>query len=146
MEVGKQAGTISSPIAQFGVGVIGAAATLATAKGLSDNKNTSDTTVITTPAFDSVSFLTANEAYNLVTTNDEVKDIIAGHIYYKDMGSRTGQSVAESDVAYTNSTDATKRVYRAKAVTDIRKLVTDGFIKIDRETQDISISIEKANL
>ena len=146
LEVGKQAGTISSPIAQFGVGVIGAAATLATAKGLSDNKNTANTTVITMPTFDSVNFLTANEAYNLVTTNDEIKDIIAGHIYYKDIGSRTGQSVAVSDVAYTNSTDATKRVYRAKTVTDIRKLVTNGFIKIDRKTQNITISIEKANL
>ena len=114
---------------------------------MSDNKNTSDTTVITTPdPFDSVSFLTANEAYNLVTTNDKIKDIIAGHIYYKDIGSRTGQSVAVSDVAYTNSTDATKRVYRAKTVTDIRKLVTNGFIKIDRKTQNITISIEKANL
>jgi len=91
-------------------------------------------------------FLTANEAYNLITTNDKIKDIIAGHIYYKDIGSRTGQSVAESDIAYTNSTDATKKVYRAKAVTDIRKLVTDGFIKIDRETQDITVNIEKANL
>ncbi len=113
---------------------------------MADNKNTSNTTVITTPAIDSVAFLTANEAYNLVTTNDEIKDIIAGHIYYKDIGSRTGLSVAVSDVAYTNSTDATKRVYRAKAVTDIRKLVTDGFIKIDRTTQDITVNIEKANL
>ena len=146
LEVAKQAGTISSPVAQFGVGVLGAVATLATAKGLSDNKNTANTTVITMPTFDSVNFLTANEAYNLVTTNDGIKDIIAGHIYYKDIGSRTGQSVAVSDVAYTNSTDATKRVYRAKTVTDIRKLVTDGFIKIDRKTQNITISIEKANL
>jgi len=146
LEVGKQAGTLNSPVAQFGVGQIAAVATLATAKGLADNKNTANTTVITTPAFDSANFLTANEAYNLVTTNDEIKDIIAGHIYYKDIGSRTGQSVAESDVAYTNSTNATKRVYRSKAVTDIRKLVTNGFIKIDRKTQDITISIEKANL
>ena len=121
-------------------------ATLATAKGLADNKNTANTTVITTSTVDSANFLTANEAYNLVTTNAEIKDIIAGHIYYKDIGSRTGQSVAESDVAYTNSTDATKRVYRSKAVTDIRKLVTNGFIKIDRKTQDITVNIEKANL
>ena len=39
LEVGKQAGSISSPVSQFGVGVIGAAATIATAKGLADNKN-----------------------------------------------------------------------------------------------------------
>ena len=146
LEVGKQAGTLNSPVAQFGVGQLAAVATLATAKGLADNKNTANTTVITTPTFDSVNFLTANEAYNLVTTDDEVKDIIAGHIYYKDIGSRTGQSVAESDVAYTNSSDATKRVYRSKAITDIRKLITNGFIKIDRTSQDITVNIEKANL
>jgi len=146
LEVGKQAGTLSSPVAQFGVGQLAAVATLATAKGLADNKNTANTTVITTPTFDSVNFLTANEAYNLVTTNDEIKDVIAGHIYYKDIGSRTGQSVAESDVAYANSTDATKRVYRAKSITDIRKLITEGFIKIDRSSQDITVNIEKANL
>ena len=146
LEVGKQAGTLNSPVAQFGVGQLAAVATLATAKGLADNKNTANTTVITTSTVDSANFLTANEAYNLVTTNAEIKDVIAGHIYYKDIGSRTGQSVAESDVAYTNSTDATKRVYRSKAVTDIRKLVTNGFIKIDRKTQDITVNIEKANL
>ena len=146
LEVGKQAGTLNSPVAQFGVGQLAAVATLATAKGLADNKNTANTTVITTPTFDSANFLTANEAYNLVTTDDEIKDIIAGHIYYKDIGSRTGQSVAESDVAYTNSSDATKRVYRSKAITDIRKLITNGFIKIDRTSQDITVNIEKANL
>ena len=146
LEVGKQAGTLNSPVANFGVGQIAAVATLATAKGLADNKNTANTTVLTNSTVDSTNFLTANEAYNLVTTNAEIKDKIAGHIYYKDIGSRTGQSVAESDVAYTNSTDATKRVYRSKAVTDIRKLVTNGFIKIDRKTQDITVNIEKANL
>ena len=146
LEVGKQAGTLNSPVAQFGVGQLAAVATLATAKGLADNKNTANTTVITTSTVDSANFLTANEAYNLVTTNDDIKDIIAGHIYYKDIGSRTGQSVAESDVAYTNSSDATKRVYRSKAITDIRKLITNGFIKIDRTSQDITVNIEKANL
>ena len=39
-----------------------------------------------------------------------------------------------------------KESYRAKAVTDVRKLVTDGYIKIDRETQDITVNIEKAKL
>ena len=117
------------------------------AKGITDNSDKADTTVIgSTSTFDSVNFLTANEAYNLVTTNDKIKDIIAGHIYYKDIGSRTGQTVAQSDVAYKNSQDTTKRVYRNKAITDIRKLVTNGFIKIDRSTQDITVNIEKANL
>ena len=147
LEVGKQAGTVSSPVANFGVGAIAAVGTLAVAKGITDNSDKADTTVIgSTSTFDSVNFLTANEAYNLVTTNDKIKDIIAGHIYYKDIGSRTGQTVAQSDVAYKNSQDTTKRVYRNKAITDIRKLVTNGFIKIDRSTQDITVNIEKANL
>ena len=146
LEVGKQAGTVSSPVAQFGVGVIGAAATLATAKGLSDNNDTANTTVITTPEFDSANLLTAQEAYTLVTTNDEIKDIIASHIYYKDIGSRVGQTVAESDITFSNSTESTKRVYRAKAVTDIRKLVTNGYIKIDRSTQDVTVNTEKATI
>ena len=146
LEVAKQAGTISSPVAQFGVGAIGAAATLATAKGLTDNNNTNDTKVISNPTFDSVTLLTPNESFNLISTNDQVKDIIAGHLYYKDVGSRAGQTVAQSDVTFKNSNDSVKRSYRNKAITDIRKLVTDGFIKINRETQDITVNIEKAKL
>ena len=145
LEVGKQAGSISSPVAQFGVGIVSAAATIAQAKGLTDNNNTANTTVITN-SFDSVNLLTPNESYNLIATNDKVKDTVASHIYYKDIGSRSGQSIAESDVAFSNATETTKRVYRNKAVTDVRKLITDGYIKINRETQDITVNIEKANL
>ena len=146
LEIGKQVGSISSPVSQFGVGVIGAAATIATAKGLADNQNTNNAKVITNSTFDSVKVLTPNESYNLITTNDKVKDSIASQIYYKDVGSRAGLSVAESDVAFSNSGDSVKRSYRNKAITDVRKLVTDGYIKIDRETQDITVNIEKANL
>ena len=128
-----------------GVGIVGAAATIAQAKGLTDNNNTANTTVITN-SFDSVNLLTPNESYNLIATNDKVKDTVASHIYYKDIGSRSGQSIAESDVAFSNATETTKRVYRNKAVTDVRKLITDGYIKINRETQDITVNIEKANL
>ena len=46
----------------------------------------------------------------------------------------------------TNSADNVKTVYQSKAVTDIRKLVTEGYIKIDRTSQDVSISTEKATL
>ena len=54
--------------------------------------------------------------------------------------------MAESDVEFTNNTDNVKTVYQNKAVTDIRKLVTEGYIKIERESQDVSISTEKATL
>ena len=57
LEVAKQAGTISSPVAQFGVGGLEPAMTLAPAKGLTDNNNTNDTKVIQ-PTFDSVTLLT----------------------------------------------------------------------------------------
>ena len=67
-------------------------------------------------------------------------------IYYKDIGSRKGLTIAESDVEYTGSTATAKTVYRNKAITDIRKLVTEGYIKINRDTQNVSITTEKANL
>mgnify|MGYP005740482049 FL=1 len=90
--------------------------------------------------------MTPDESYNLITTNETIKDKIASQIYYKDIGSRKNLTVAESDVEYTNSTATTKRVYRNKAITDIRKLVTEGTIKIQRQNQDVSIVAEKANL
>ena len=65
---------------------------------------------------------------------------------YKDIGSRTGLTVAESDVEYVASSDNVKTVYTSKVSTDIRKLVTEGYIKIERNTLDVSISTEKASL
>ncbi len=54
--------------------------------------------------------------------------------------------MAESDVEYSGSSDTVKAVYTNKATTDIRKLVTEGYIKVQRATQDVEISIEKAGL
>jgi len=147
LEVGKQAGTISNPISSFSIGAaVAGGVAIATAKGIVDNKNRANNTVITNSAINTTDFLSADEAYNLVTTDSNVKDEIASGIYYKDIGSRKGLTVAESDVEYTASTDTTKTVYRNKAITDIRKLVTEGYIKIDRQTQDVSIATEKAGL
>ena len=86
------------------------------------------------------------QAYNLVTTDSNIRNKIAAGIYYKDIGSRKGLTVAESDVEYTGSTDTVKNVYTSKANTDIRKLVTEGYIKINRETKDVNIATEKAAL
>ena len=91
-------------------------------------------------------YLTADEAYTLVTTDANVRDEIAAGIYYKDIGSRKNLTIAESDIEYTASTDTAKTVYRNKAITNIRKLVTEGYIKINRETQNISIATEKVAL
>ena len=146
-EFGKQAGTITNPVGAFAIGTaVAGGVALATAKGIVDNKNRQNSTVITTNEINTIDFLSANEGYILVTTDSTVRDVVAAGIYYKDIGSRKGLTVAESDVEYTASTDTTKTVYRNKAVTNIRKLVTEGYIKIERGTGNVSISNEKANL
>jgi hypothetical protein len=75
-----------------------------------------------------------------------IKDEIAAGIYYKDIGSRKDLTVAESDIEYAGSNNTTKTVYRNKAITNIRKLITEGYIKIDRTTQNVSVATEKAAL
>jgi hypothetical protein len=147
LEVGKQAGTINSPVSQFSIGAVAlAGAAIASAKGTADNTNQANNTVITNPVQDTTAFLTADEAFNLVSNDTNVRDEIAAGIYYKDIGSRTGLTVAESDVQYTGSADSVKTVYENKVITDIRKLVTEGYIKIERQTQEVTVSIEKATL
>ena len=147
LEVGKQAGTITNPVGAFTVGAaVAGGVALATAKGIVDNKNKQNNTVITNSTINTGDFLSADEAYNLVTTDSNVKDEIAAGIYYKDIGSRKNLTISESDVEYTASTDTAKTVYRNKAITNIRKLVTEGYIKISRDTLDVSVAVEKATL
>ena len=74
----------------------------------------------------------------MVLTNETLKDEIAAGIYYKDIGSRKNLTVAESDLEYSNATATTKTVYRNKVITDIRKLVNEGYVKIARENQDVA--------
>ena len=147
LEVGKQAGSITNPVGQFSVGAaVAGAAILASAKGTNDNKNNSDTRIITNPTLDTVNYLGANESYNLVTTDPVIKTEIAAFLYYRDIGSRSGKTRAQSDVDYAGSSATTKTVYESKAVTDIGKLVTDGYIKINRVSQDVEIATEKVGL
>jgi hypothetical protein len=147
LEVGKQAGSITNPISQFTVGaaIIGVT-TLASATGTADNKNQSNNTVISNPSIDTVNYLGPDESYNLITNNTSVKDEIAASIYYKDIGSRKGLTIAESNIEYQGSSTTIKNVYTSKAVTDIRNAVTEGYIKINRQTQDVEITTEKATL
>ena len=147
LEIGKQAGTITNPVAQFSVGAaVAAGVVLASAKGTSDSKNKSNTTVITSPTLDTVNFLTSDESFNLVSDDPSIRDQIAAGIYYKDIGSRKGLTVAESDVEYAGSSTNIKTVYRNKAITDIRKLVTEGYIRVERATQNVALATEKGNL
>ena len=147
LEIGKQAGTITNPVGAFTVGTAVAAATvIASAKGTNDKNKKQDTRVISSPSLDTVNFLTADESYNLISNDDLIKDEIAAGIYYKDIGSRKDLTVAESDIEYAGSNNTTKTVYRNKAITNIRKLITEGYIKIDRTTQNVSVATEKAAL
>ena len=71
---------------------------------------------------------------------------MASALYYQQVGSRNGQTIAESDVAYEALTDAEKSIYQTKALQDISTLVANGYIKIDRETQQVNIVAEKATI
>ena len=148
LEVGKQAGSITNPVAQFSVGaaaIVGASA-LASARGTADNNDQANNTVITNSTIDTVNFLGTDEAFNLVSNDTNVKDEIAASLYFKDIGSRNGLTVAQSNIEYEGSSDSVKNVYRSKSITDIRKLVTEGYIKIERQTQDVEIATEKATI
>jgi len=148
LEVGKQAGSITNPVAQFSVGaaaIVGASA-LASARGTADNNDQANNTVITNSTIDTVNFLGPNEAFDLISNDTNVRDEIAASLYFKDIGSRKGLTVAQSNIEYEASSTNIKNVYTSKAITDIRKLVTEGYIKIERQTQDVEIATEKATI
>jgi hypothetical protein len=147
LEVGKQAGSITNPIAQFSVGaaIVGVTA-LASARGTSDNKNQANNTVITNSPLDTTIYFGADESFNLVSNDENVRDEIAAALYFKDIGSRKGSTIAQSNLEYEASSNNIKNVYTSKAISDVRKLVTEGYIKIERQSQDVEIATEKAAL
>ena len=148
LEVGKQAGSITNPVAQFSVGaaaIVGASA-LASARGTADNNDQANNTVITNSTVDTANFLGADESFNLVSNDANVRDEIAAAIYFRDIGSRKGLTIAQSNLEYESSADNIKNVYTSKVITDVRKLVTEGYIKIERQTQDVEIATEKATI
>ncbi len=130
----------------FALGKAGKALTRATPKGTVDNTTGNLQTQLNNIPLDPKIFLTADEAFNLVNSNEAIRDQVAAGIYYKDIGSRKGLTVAQSDIEYSNSDDTVKTVYRSKVLTNIRKLVTDGYIRIQRTSQDVNITVERANL
>lgn len=146
-EVGKQAGSISNPVAQFAVGAVALVALRkGTAKGTNDQQNKANTRTITTPQLNTTLYLTPDEAFNLVNNNATVKDKVAAGIYFKDIGSRKNLTVAQSDVEFANASSTVKSVYQNKSITNVRKLVTDGYLKISRQTLNVNIEVEKANI
>jgi len=151
LEVGKSAGTITNPVGNFNVGStiatgVAAAVTIASMRGTADNKNRQDNTTISNPKIDTVTNLSADESYKLITANDIIKNKVASALYYKDIGSRKGLTIAESDIEYAGSTASTKIIYRSKSISNIRKLVTEGYIKINRASQDVTLATEKATI
>lgn len=150
LDIGKQAGTITNPVGNFALGnaavtAVAAGATLAVAKGYVDSKSTENNTTINTTA-QYTTILSPTESLNLVTTNEIAKDRVASALYYQTIGSRNGQTISESDVAYAALSDNEKSVYRDRVTNEIAQLVADGYIKIDRNTQNVNIVAEKANI
>ena len=103
-------------------------------------------TEISNPNVDNVNYFGADESYNLVSNDEKVRDEIAAGIYFKDIGSRKGLTMAQSNIEYEGSADSVKNVYTSKSITNIRKLVTEGYIKIDRKSLNVEIATEKATL
>jgi hypothetical protein len=66
-----------------------------------------------------------------VSNDENVRDEIAASLYFKDIGSRKGLTIAQSNLEYEASSNNIKNVYTSKAISDVRKLVTEGYIKID---------------
>ena len=149
-KIGDSAGTIANPVGDFSVGnaattALLAGTTIAAAKGLIDGKN-KDNTVVQNSQLDTQTYLTPSESFNIVSNNPNIKNQIASNMYYKDVGSRKGLTVAESDVEFASAGDSVKNVYNSKATSNITKLVNEGYIKINRDTQDVSIATETQGL
>ena len=151
IDIGKQAGTITNPVGQFNIGnaVTAAAvtgATIATSRGIDNIVNKNRNTVVQGYVVDTANYLSPTEAYNLISNNTTLRDQVAASIYYKVVGSRQGQTIAESDITYAGLTTNQKFVYQSRALTDIAKLVTEGYIKIGRNSKDVTTNAERANL
>ena len=81
-----------------------------------------------------------------MTNDTAVKTEIASFLFYRDVSSRQDKTRAQSDVDYAASSATVKNVYENKAITDIRQLVTEGYVKINRQSLDVGIATEKALL
>ncbi len=149
-KIGESAGTIANPIGDFSIGnaattAVLAGTTIAAAKGLIDGNN-NDNTVVHNSTLNTEVYLTPSESFDIVSNNPNIKNQIASNMYYKDVGSRKGLTVAESDVEYAYASDSIKNVYNNKATSNITKLVNEGYITIDRNSSDVSISTESQSV
>ena len=67
-------------------------------------------------------------------------------MYYQQVGSRNNITIAESDIAYAALSNIAKDVYRNQVNTKVNNLVATGYLKISRNTQNVSITAEKVNV
>jgi len=148
LEIGKQSSNITNPIARFTVGAtaIANASSISQLAGTADNKDKANSRVIKQSNVDTVNFLGESESFNLVSNDENVRDEVAAALYFRDVGSRKGLTIAQSNIEYEGSSDNIKSVYSNKAITDMRKLVTEGYIKIPRESKDVQIVVEKVTI
>lgn len=148
-EIGKNSGTITNPVGSFSVGgaalFVAAGVTLAGAKGNIDNKNKTST-VINNAIIDTRNYLSPTESFNLLQNNAAARDQVASAVYYRLVGFRKGLSIARSDVEFSASSEANKNIYRNRALSEITKLVNEGYVKINRTTNEVSVVAEKARL
>lgn len=149
IDISRQAGTITNPVGSFSIGTVAvagaAAAALAGSKSLGDGRSP-DNKVISNPVLNTQLYLTPTESFNLVQSNLVARDKVAAGIYYKLVGSRKGLTINQSEIEYAASTSDIKNIYRTRALTDTTKLVSDGYIKIDRQGNEVGIVAERAVL
>ena len=81
---------------------------------------------------------------------DDYKKILkmfrTGQPFIHDPFEERDVKVIFASLEYEGSTDTTKNVYTNKAITNIRKLVTEGYVKIARDTQDVEVATEKVTI
>jgi len=140
------AGTSINPIGNYSISTTGAATTIvaaAAAKSLVDGKNNANNTVINNASVNTSAYLSPSESLNLITSNPTALNQISSYIYYQQVGSRNGQSVAQSDVNYAALPQSSKTQYNNQAVGSIKNLVTQGYVKINRANNSVTINAEK---
>jgi len=150
IDIARQAGTVTNPVGSFSIGALAvaglaAAPSLARSKSLGDQRNPNNQ-VISTRVLDTRLYLSPTESFNLVETNLVAQDKVAAGIYYKQVGSRKGLTISQSEIEYTAASNDVKKIYRSRTLTDTTKLVNDGFLRISRAGNEVAIVAERAGL
>ena len=134
----------SNPVANFTIstGVATTAATTAAAKSLIDSGTTANNAVINNPKTNTSAYLSSSESLQLISTNTAALNQVASFIYYQQIGSRNGLSIAQSNANYAALPAAAQTQYHNQAYSSITNLVTQGYIQINRSTNNVTTSTE----